>query len=353
MNNSQEILNELREISPLLAGLEKLNIFKVPDGYFDNLSERLFSLVILNTRVEFDTNKANVQQAPDGYFDSLSDNILAKIKRLYPEAANEELGNLSPMLYSLKNENVFKVPDGYFDTLSHSILAKKNELHSETATEELRNLSPMLYSLKNENVFKIPDGYFDTLSEKILAKNSRLLSETADEELRNISPMLYSLKNKNVFKVPEGYFENFVNDTMKQVKPAGAKIVVMKPRNTWLRIAAAAVVTGIIAISSLQIFNNSSDGDNPKTTITASAGMPDYVKQSLQFKTEQQLDAGIAKLSDDDIIKYLEKNGNVLDNDLLLKNMDVSELPSQEDYLIDENTLNSYLDKINQKESSN
>ena len=74
--------------------------------------------------------------------------------------------------------------------------------------------------------------------------------------------------------------------------------------------------------------------------------LPDYVKASFQYKTEGDLNAGIAKLSDDDIINYLEKNGNVMDNELLTNNTDVSEMPSQVDYLTDENTLNAYLDKI-------
>ena len=127
----------------------------------------------------------------------------------------------------------------------------------------------------------------------------------------------------------------------------------MKPRNTWRKIAAAAVVTGIIAISSLQIFNNVSNQDNTKAVIIASSDFPDYMKQSYQFKTEEQLDLGIAKLSEDDIIKYLEKNGNVMDNDLLLNNTDVNELPEEADYLTNENTLNSYLDKIDGKSNAN
>lgn len=307
MNNSQEILNELKEISPSLAGLEKINVFQVPNGYFDNLSERLSNFTIFNIRNEFYLDKTNVQQVPDGYFDSLSKNVLAKIKNLYPE----------------------------------------------TAVEELRSLSTTLLSLKNKNVFKVPDGYFDFFSINILAKINKLYSKTAEEELRDLSPMLYSLKNKNMFKVPDGYFEYFASDVIKKAKPISAKIVFMKPFNSWIRIAAAAFITGIIAISALQIFNNSSKPDTPKTVITASTGISDYIKESFRFKTEQQLNAGIAKLSDDDIIKYLEKNGSVLDNDLLLKNIDVSEMPAQADYLNDENTLNTYLDKIDQKGNSN
>ncbi len=301
MNNSHEILNELKEVAPLIAGMEKINVFQVPEGYFNNLSEHLSSFAIFNTQDEFVFNKTNLQKVPDGYFDTLSTNILAKIKQLYPETANEEL----------------------------------------------RNISQMLYLLKNENVFTVPEGYFDFLSTNISSKIKRLYPETGDEELRNLSPLLYSLKNVNVFTVPEGYFEYSAIDILRKVKPVSAKIVAMKPHNSWLKIAVAAAVTGIIAISSLQIFNNSSNHQNPPTEIAG------YVKESFQFKTEQQLDAGIAKLSDDDIIKYLENTGSVLDNDVLLNNIDVTELPAQADYLNDENTLNSYLDKIDQKQNSN
>ena len=35
-----------------------------------------------------------------------------------------------------------------------------------------------------------------------------------------------------------------------------------------------------------------------------------------------------------------------MDNELLTNDIDVSEMPNQADYLNDENTLNTYLDKI-------
>lgn len=261
MTNSTEILNELKAISPLLAGLEKVNVYQVPVGYFDKLEERIASFAILNSSNQSLLNKTNAQQVPEGYFDSLSTNILAKIKKLYPE--------------------------------------------------------------------------------------------TADEELQNF-PMLLSLKKENVFKVPAGYFENFSETVTGKIKPATAKVIIMKSRSSWLKIAAAAVVTGAIAITSLNIFNRSSNQDNAGTQVAATSSvMPAFIKEAFQFKTEQEVDAGIAKLSDDDIIKYLEKNGNVMDNELLMKNTDVSELPSQSDYLLDENTLNSYLDKIDAESKTN
>ena len=131
-------------------------------------------------------------------------------------------------------------------------------------------------------------------------------------------------------------------NVIKKLKPQPAKIVTMKKRNSWLRYAAAAVVTGAIAASSLQIFNSTPAW----TMIKHFPRFHTDVQASFQYKTEDDLNAGIAKLSDDDIIKYLEKNGNIMDNELLTNNIDVSEMPSQADYLNDENTLNTYLDKI-------
>ena len=48
MKKAPEILNELMAISPLLAGLEKVNVFSVPEGYFDDLQFRITNYAILN-----------------------------------------------------------------------------------------------------------------------------------------------------------------------------------------------------------------------------------------------------------------------------------------------------------------
>jgi hypothetical protein len=297
MNPSPEILNELKAISSLLAGLEKINVFQVPEGYFNELHLRIADYAILNNTSPVDNiNKRNLQQVPPGYFDTLSDSILAKVKATYPESAEEELRRLSPMLCALKGYNVFSVPDGYFESFTPGIVER---LKPQPANPE-----------------------------------------SAEEELCRLSPMLSGLKG-NVFSVPDGYFESFAGDVVERLKPQPAKIITMKKGNSWWKYAAAAVVAGAIAVSSLQIFNGSPDMN------TGKSGLPDYVQASFQYKTEDDLNAGIAKLSDDDIIKYLEKNGNIMDNELLTNNTDVSEMPSETDYLTDENTLNTYLDKIN------
>jgi hypothetical protein len=339
MKISQEILIELKVVSPLLAGMEKVNVFQVPEGYFSELHQRIADYSILNNTSAVDnTNKRNLQQVPQGYFDSLSDSILDRVKAVYNETTGEALDNFSPILHSLKSKNVFSVPDNYFDTLSDSIFAKAKASDFENAKEELYNLSPMLFSLKGENVFSIPFNFFDTLGESVLDRVKTAFTETAEEEIRGLSPILYSLRGEKIFSVPDNYFKSFADNVTKKLKPQPAKVVSMNSKKSWWKYAAAAVVTGIVAISSLQIFIHVSDKNENVATA--------YIKASFQYKTEDDLTAGIAKLNDADIIKYLEKNGNVMDNELLTNNTDVSEMPSQTDYLNDENTLNEYLDKI-------
>lgn len=340
MKNSPEILNELMVISPLLAGLDKVNVFSVPEGYFNELQFRITNYAILNnTSAVENINRRNLQQVPEGYFDNLSNSILAKVKATYPENAEEELRNLSTTLYNLKDKDVFIIPQGYFSNLSDLILAKVKVV-SESAEEELLNLSPLLYSLKVENTFTIPEGYFNNLSDSIFIK-AVATPESAEDELRSLSPMLYSLKGENLFTVPSGYFESFAQSVTGNLIPVPAKVVIMKKRTSWLKYAAAAVIAGIITVTSFQLFKGSSNSSNQ-----VASTLPGYIQASFQYKTEDDLNAGIAKLDDADIAKYLEKNGNVLDNELLTNNTDVSEMPNSTDYLNDENTLNEYLDKI-------
>lgn len=255
MNRTEEILNELKVTSPILSGMEKINVFRVPEGYFNELHLRITDYVLLNNTSTTDNiNRRNLQQVPEGYFETLSDSILDRVRAAFPESAEEELRKLSPMLYALKGENVFTVPHGYFESFSDGIIEK--------------------------------------------------------------------------------------------IKPQPATIITIKKGISWWKYAAAAAVTGAIAFGSFQIFNGSFNGQSGKPAVSASTGLPEYLQDSFQYKTEDDVNAAIAKLSDADIAKYLEKNGNVMDNELLTNNTNASEMPSQTDYLKDENTLNNYLDKI-------
>src|SRR6185437_2342754 len=225
MEKTSEILNELQAISPFLANIDKKNIFEVPENYFQFLDRRIITTVLLTAN-----GKNEVQTVPKGYFEALSSKILLAIK-------------------------------------------------------------------KSENV----DGRTDD----------------AKDEIKNISPVLFSLKDKRTFTVPYRYFENFSDTIFTKLKPKKAKVISINRSARWWRYAAAVVIACIIMIGALQLFNEKSSGD--KFSL-ASANAPDYIKLSLQYKTPQQLNNGIASLSDADIVNYLQQHGNVLDDDLISNN---------------------------------
>ena len=191
--------------------------------------------------------------------------------------------------------------------------------------------------------FVVPEDYFKNLSTTIIEKIKAL---DHAEELRNLSPMLYAVQNENVFQVPPGYFSNLENSVLSKVVKPKAKVVTIKKNFVW-KYAAAAVITGVIGVSSLMVLNKSQNISDPENGITS------YIQQASQFKNETQINDGIAKLSDDEIIKYLETTGNVSDNDALTQGIEEKELPAQNEYLNNDQTLLMYLNTTDTKEFKN
>ncbi len=245
----------------------------------------------------------------------------------------EELNNVSPLLAGIGKKNIFSVPNGYFDELPINII--------KTINTNLKDVYP--------DTLKVPDGYFENLSTTVLGK-IKSVEDNALQEVRSLSPMLYSIQNENVFKVPAGYFKNVSNDILHTVtKIPLSKVVQIKQRDSIWQYAAAAIVTGVIGLSSLINLNSASKtAMNKDNNISVSSS----IQTASQYKNEQQINAAIATLSDDEIIKYLERNGNDIDNGVLTKSIDDNDLPSANDYLLDEKTLDTYLNQIN-KNSQN
>lgn len=87
MKKEQVILNELNEISPLVAGMEPLQTMEVPSGYFNELPTNLISR--LNSLDEGSTTsailekagKTNVLTVPTDYFEKLNDSVFLKLRR--------------------------------------------------------------------------------------------------------------------------------------------------------------------------------------------------------------------------------------------------------------------------------
>ena len=119
MSNRNDILNELNTLSPLVAGIPFVNVFTVPEGYFNQLAKAIF----MNTAEAEQIEMPVTGNVPQGYFDGLAGNIMDKIKSL-EAAAKEEIQGLSPVLASIGNSNIFTVPDNYFENSAMAIAQK-------------------------------------------------------------------------------------------------------------------------------------------------------------------------------------------------------------------------------------
>ena len=243
-----------------------------------------------------------------------------------------ELKEISPLLCTIERNNPFTVPNQYFENLPSKIMA--NIQLEELITEDEFEFT---FSKIPATAGAVPNNYFETLSDKIL-------SGIKKEELAELNefPLLNSLKGINVFTVPAGYFEEKAEKIVERVSNDGqgkvvsigrAKVVSMQ--SAWWKSAAAAVIAGVVALSSYFLINNQS-ARQPST----------YVASQTQIKTTDDVNVALASLSDDEIADYLEDHGSILDNDLLIKDVSSKGLPAVTDYLLDDNTLNNYLNKI-------
>jgi hypothetical protein len=245
-----------------------------------------------------------------------------------------ELYSISPALIPLQKLNVFTVPENYFENFYSSVLIRPELAESEISVLPVEAL----------NLMDVPTGYFDNLAENILAKIKAAQPQTTLEELNEISPALAATGNDNVFTVPGRYFSDLPEIILNRMKPA--KVISMKPRSSFARYAAAAVITGVLGLSLFTIFNKKSTPENPVLTASVIADANNIIRTN-------SFDKVLETVSDEDIVGYLENNGQDVKAALVAAATDTKELPSADDYITDDNTLNKFLDGLNLNDYSN
>jgi len=162
----------------------------------------------------------------------------------------KELEELGSVLTNYNPQNIYALPAGYFESLADQILNRIKALEAKNAKEELSFLSPFLSNVSKEIPYSVPAGFFQNLSDDVLKRISEHeYHQTSEEEIETLSPLLSSLKNKKPYSVPAGYFE--VLET--KVEEKETKVISITKRR-WYRLAVAALVIGIVAISGLVIF---------------------------------------------------------------------------------------------------
>ncbi|MEO5648192.1 MAG: hypothetical protein ABIQ56_07495 [Chitinophagaceae bacterium] len=246
----------------------------------------------------------------------------------------DELKTISPLLADLEKVNVFDLPAGYFNKLPDALLEKC-----------------IFQSTYKTQPTEVPEGYFTSLADNILAKIKALEPGNAALELRKLSPMLYALQNEEVYKIPRGYFENLADNTMARVSRQ-ARVIALKPVSLW-KYAVAAVVTGIIAVSSLWFSDKKVSTNESVAVAFEKSAIDNLLKESANYTSQLQITSELATLPNDAIMSYLENTGTVSDFELLASTIEQQNLPSQDDYLLDEKALDKYLAEINSTVANN
>jgi hypothetical protein len=146
MRRDNTIFNELNGISSQVANLPNTLPYKVPEGYFKSLPER----------------------------------ILERVHAMEAADPGTELQALSPLLAGLPKKSPFSVPDGYFEKVPEEANAGLSGiLQANDILEDLPG--PLLELLRNMNPYSVPENYFEAFPQQVLNKvkgRGRIISIT-------------------------------------------------------------------------------------------------------------------------------------------------------------------------------
>ena len=173
MNVKNDISEELRSLSALVATISRETPYRAPEGYFLQFPTLVLKRVQpspINTAGEvphvigLETNKPLTFNVPEGYFEGFAQQVLNRIKSgSAPSAGIPEEEVLPAILLKAGRITPYSVPEGYFE-----------------------GLSPILAVGKNKNPYLVPAGYFDGLATEIGSKTREKL-ERVHRQARVIS----------------------------------------------------------------------------------------------------------------------------------------------------------------------
>ncbi|MGC8749893.1 hypothetical protein [Hydrotalea sp.] len=200
MLRSDMILEELKEHFPALLPAFRIQVYKVPNGYFDKFAEQLLENIPYIT-VESVTLPA-IQQpfsVPNGYFENLPQQILNKIKAHDKSlSVSEELEQIAPALLNISKKPVFSVPAHYFEKINFTAIAKGAEKNNNG------NGTAKVISLRNTR------KWFSYAAAAIIA-GVLITGALWNNSSFTYSSNVFSL-NKEITNVSDDAIQNYLNN---------------------------------------------------------------------------------------------------------------------------------------------
>jgi hypothetical protein len=213
-----------------------------------------------------------------------------------------ELRELAPALIGKQSLLAYEVPVGYFEHFPQRMLQLVQQAEVK---EEIEVISPLLAGLSKKMPFTVPEGYFERTEQEF--ENISIQEGKQSEIISELSPAspLNKIAKTGPYTVPAGYFEDLPQRVLSLVKSgnnignathttpsiSGAKVISLG--RSWIRYAAAAVVTAVLALAGWLYFRPASDslGVNPA-----------FVKQ---------LDKEIREISDEEILEFTNPTSTI------------------------------------------
>lgn len=228
----------------------------------------------------------------------------------------QELRELESSLAGSAAQNIYSVPNGYFEGLVSQVLNRIKAMEAANAVEELGYLSPMLSNISKQLPYTVPAGYFEGLEINDVIQKSNDY-QTATAELETLSPLLSGLKKEVPYSVPQGYFENLAAGVNTQENKTETKVVSISSRR-WFRYAAAAVITGVIVMAGLMIFDK--DKVDPATNSHV------WVEKNLKKVSTEKIEEFIQLTDEDKLVASTE--AKIQDVKELVKDVPENEIQS-------------------------
>lgn len=194
---------------------------------------------------------------------------------------------------------------------------------------ELSELAPSLLPALGAPTYEVPEGYFTSFP-------LTLLKHTVSH-------------SSGIQDVPSGYFEHFADSVLAKIKldaannlpatdaqPLAPVRTIATPRFSMMRYAIAAACTGLLGLAVFQWLQPGPHHSNDPYTVSAQ-----------QIISENQYEEVLQSITGDEIIAYLESSGYDVNAALVAEAAMEEDLPAPEDYWLDDNTLDQFLNKLN------
>jgi hypothetical protein len=214
MENNHHISQELQEISPVVANLNRGIVYSVPPTYFEYLAEDILQKI---RATDFFVKNNPFSMPQEDYFQNLATNILARVRQgERSDETQDELVGIAPLLNTIGRHNPYTIPKDYFNNLTiapPAIPAKIVSLGSRKKWYKYAVAAAVSALMVTGAVKFIGSNKIDV--DKELSKTSDTEIEQYLQQQTSVGYILNAVEPTNEESEEQALFEGVSDDEMK------------------------------------------------------------------------------------------------------------------------------------------